>query len=55
MAKLWAKKLENGDKTWAEVPDSRKEDVKNVLKEDVKSNKLTAQAYETITGETYIN
>ena len=43
MARLWAKKLENGDKKWAEVPESRRKDVKAVLKEDVQAGKITAQ------------
>lgn len=53
MEKLWAKKLENGDKKWAEVPESRREDVEAVLKEDVEAGKITAQKYKEITGAKY--
>ncbi len=53
MARLWAKKLENGDKKWAEVPESRRKDVEAVLKGDAEAGKITAQEYEKITGAKY--
>lgn len=57
MARIWANRLEAGDKTWAEVPASRKAAVKAILRGDVKTghNGMTAKRYEEITGEAYNN
>lgn len=53
ITKLWAKKLEDGTKTWDEVPESRKEDVKTALEEDIATGKITARKYEGIVGGVY--
>lgn len=53
ITKLWAKKLEDGTKAWDEVPESRREDVKTALEEDVAAGKITAREYEGITGGVY--
>lgn len=53
MAKLWAKKLENGEKKWADVPEGRKKEVEAVLKEDVAAGRITAGEFEEITGGKY--
>lgn len=53
MVKLWARKLENGDKKWEDVPDWRKKEVEAVLKEDVAAGRITAREYEEITGGKY--
>ena len=53
MARIWANRLEAGDKTWDEVPASRKAAVKAVLRADVAAGVITAERYEEITGEPY--
>ncbi len=51
MARLWAKKLICREKAWAEVPESRRKDVKAVLRTNLETGKITMQEYEEITGE----
>ena len=55
MARIWANRLEAGDKTWANVPNSRKDAVKVILREDVENhhNGMNAERYTEITGEPY--
>lgn len=53
MARIWANRLEDGTKTWAEVPASRKGAVREVLRGDVASGVISAEQYEEITGEPY--
>jgi hypothetical protein len=53
MDRIWANRLEAGDKTWAEVPSRRKPGVRTVLLEDVANGKLTPEKYEEIVGEAY--
>jgi len=53
MNKIWANRLIAGDKTWDEVPESRKNGVKAELKSRVASGEITAERYEEITGEPY--
>lgn len=53
MNKIWANRLVAGDKTWAEMPASRRSGVKAELASRVESGTITAQQYEEITGETY--
>ena len=53
MNKIWANRLIAGDKTWAEMPASRRSGVKAELAERVKANLITAEKYEEITGEVY--
>ncbi len=53
MARIWANRLEAGTFTWADVPQSRKSAVKEVLRGDVNSGKITAEQYEAIVGEEY--
>ena len=55
MNRIWANRLEAGSKTWEQVPESRKEDIKAILAEDVASDKngMNAEKYEAITGEVY--
>ena len=51
MNEIWANRLIAGTKTWAEVPASRKSAVKEVLRSRVASETVTAEQYESITGE----
>lgn len=51
MNEIWANRLIAGTKTWKEVPASRKKAVKAVLKERVEQNAITAEQYQSITGE----
>ena len=55
MARIWANRLEAGDKTWANVPNSRKAAVRAILREDVQNhhNGMTPERYEEIVGEPY--
>lgn len=53
MNEIWANRLIAGTKTWAEVPASRKNGVKNVLRGRVESGEITAEQYEEIVGEPY--
>lgn len=55
MARIWANRLEAGTFTWADVPQSRKAAVREVLRGDVASGKLTPERYEEIVGEEYSN
>lgn len=51
MNEIWANRLVAGTKSWAEVPNSRKNGVKTVLMERVEAGEITAEQYEAITGE----
>lgn len=51
MARIWANRLIAGDKTWDEVPESRKAAVKKVLQEDVANGKITQEEYDSIVTE----
>lgn len=53
MNEIWANRLIAGDKTWAEVPASRKSAVKAVLRGRIESGAVTAEKYAEITGEAY--
>lgn len=56
MNRIWANRIEDGSRwTWADVPESRKDAVKEILAEDVETGKngMTAERYEEITGEVY--
>ena len=53
MNEIWANRLVAGTKTWAEVPASRKNAVKDVLRSRVESEAITAEKYTEITGEVY--
>ena len=48
-----ANRLIAGTKTWEEVPASRKNGVKNVLKRRVESGEISPEQYEEIVGEPY--
>lgn len=52
MNKIWVNRLIAGTNTWAEMPMSRRSAVKEMLLEKFKSGEISAEQYETITGET---
>lgn len=51
MNKIWVNRLIAGTNTWAEMPMSRRSAVKEMLLEKFKSGEISAEQYETITGE----
>lgn len=53
MAKIWANRLIAGAQEWASVPTFRQAAVKTELQTRVASGEITAEQYQTITGETY--
>ena len=53
MARIWANRLEAGNKLWSNVPDYRKPGVKDVLMQDVADGRITAERYKEICGEKY--
>lgn len=53
MDKIWANRLIAGTKTWDQVPQSRKDAVLAELKKRVENGEITAEQFETITGEVY--
>lgn len=55
MAKIYASLIIAGKKMFSLVPEQIKEDVKNVLKEDVTNGKLTPELYEELVGEVYVD
>ena len=51
MEKIWANRLIEGSKTWADVPASRKAAVKAELEARVEAGTLTEERYGEIVGE----
>lgn len=54
MAKIWFKQILRGYRTYSEVPIEWKQAVAALLYRAVKSNELTPERYEEITGEPYV-
>ena len=54
MNEIWANRLVAGTKAWTDVPASRKNAVKEVLRGRVANNTITAEQYAEITGEEYV-
>jgi len=53
MAKIYRNRILAGTRTFDEVPQTWKAQVKNLLKEDVANGVITAKEYEDIVGEPY--
>ena len=51
MNRIWANRLEAGTQQWADVPASRKNAVREILRGDVESGAITPERYSEITGE----
>ena len=54
MAKIYAELIIAGRKTFTQVPEQIKEDVKNVLLDYVDEGRLTPEQYEELVGEVYV-
>lgn len=50
MAKIWANRLIAGDKTWDEVPQTRRASVKEELQKRVQKGEITQERMDKITG-----
>ncbi len=53
MAKIWRNQIIEGKKTFDRVPLTWKNQVKALLKADVKNGVITAEQYEEYVGEPY--
>ena len=53
MNEIWANRLIDGDYTWGDVPPSRKNAVKEVLRDRAANGVIAPELYEQITGEEY--
>lgn len=53
MNRIWANRLEAGTQLWADVPESRKNAVDAILRQDVADGVITAERYTEITGKEY--
>lgn len=51
MNEIWANRLIAGDKTWANVPNSRKAGVKKALMARVENGEITEEDYKRIVEE----
>lgn len=51
MNEIWANRLIAGDKTWANVPNSRKNGVKKALMGRVENGEITEEDYKKIVEE----
>lgn len=54
MPKIYAELIVAGRKTFTQVPEQIKGDVKGVLYDYVVEGRLTPQQYEDLVGETYV-
>ncbi|MCM1059102.1 MAG: XkdX family protein [Eubacterium sp.] len=52
MSKIWVNQLIAGTKVWSEMPASRRKEAKGILLNKFLEGEITAEQYETITGET---
>lgn len=53
MAKIWRNRIIAGDREYSAVPSSIKNDVLNLLKQDVANGVISAERFKEITGEDY--
>ena len=53
MAKIWRNRIIARTRTFDEVPMTWKNQVRMLLRLDVKNNVITAEEYEELTGEPY--
>lgn len=51
MNKIWVNRLIAGTQTWNNVPTSRKNAIKEILRQYVKENKITEDKYNEIVNE----
>ena len=53
MAKIWRNRIEGGTKTFKECPDRYKEDVLELMQQDVENGKISKEKYKELTGMDY--
>ena len=55
MARIWANRLEAGTQLWENCPAHRRDAVKAIMQDDIKTGRggMTAERYKEITGEPY--
>lgn len=53
MARIWANCLETGTQVWNSVPETRREAVKAVLRQDVETGRISAEKYKEICWENF--
>lgn len=53
MARIWKRRLEDGTQEFSKCPTRYKNQVRELLKQDVKDGIIRAEDYKTITGEDY--
>lgn len=53
MAKIYWRTVKRGTRTFADIPDNLKPDVKELARLDVENGIITSERYEEIIGETY--
>lgn len=54
MPKVYQVLVLNGKRTWDKVPDNLKQEVKDLLKQDVINGDISAEQFEKIVGEKYV-
>lgn len=50
---IWANRLIGKTRTWSEVPEKRKNNIKQILKARVMNKEITEEEYEEFCGEKY--
>ena len=53
MAKIWRNRIEGGTKTFEECPDRYKDDVLELMQQDVETGKISKEEYTELTGMDY--
>ena len=53
MAKIWRNRIEGGTKAFEECPDRYKEEVLELIQQDVQKGKISKEKYKELTGMEY--
>ncbi len=53
MARIWKRRIEDGTQEFSKCPTRYKNQVRELLKQDVKDGIIRAEDYKTFTGEDY--
>lgn len=53
MAKIWRNRIEAGDQLFKDCPDRYKEQVLELMRQDVVDGVITKEQFEELTGEKY--
>ncbi|MGN1382623.1 MAG: XkdX family protein [Eubacterium sp.] len=54
MARIWKRRIEDGTQKFEKCPTRYKNQVRELLKQDVKDGIIRAEDYKAITGEDYV-